>query len=619
MDYMLNHWCVRVSENTLEDKRSNERFKIEPRSMEVLAYLIEKHGSVVSREAFIAHVWDGRITVEEVLTRCISDLRKVFEEDPRRPTYIKTVHKRGYKLLVEPVEVAQTLKEDQGSKPNTATWNFRKSLAVLTVAITVVFSALRIPGISLIKSEPAEEMFGDTFRNLAEVRTALSAPGHPIHTLVWKNEATGKALLIESKELVEQGTGNTRLLLRLTDTDKYTLWEVSQVLDSDQQRTRLIESLLEVLAQLQVFKEAPELSLLNPELRSTYRRALYLIDRRGRENLEKAITLLEEVIERNPSFVMGLVQKAYAIKTSVFYQPTTELRELKKLEYSLTLKQAGAVAPKHPVVASLSTGIKIKERNWSEHTALLEKAAEEFPACIMCVRTLAEHYLNLGYYRKAEALVVDHLEYFPLSVTMQSFLGQIYNMQGSVEGAKHQVKTVKAISASDGSDFMAMEINIAMNEGDLAAFEALSTAMVRRHPAYSLHKAAMDAQISGDLEELRLIVASMPKLDFNQALTVGNFTDLLERIHSNIDAGQLRDLRLIHGWLNSEAHLSKLYGAGLLALKNHPDISELFDQIGLFEFWDEQNRWPDYCRFDQYLAHRPDFCPSREIAYSIDS
>ncbi|MEM6606604.1 MAG: winged helix-turn-helix domain-containing protein, partial [Pseudomonadota bacterium] len=212
MDYMLNHWCVRVSENTLEDKRSNERFKIEPRSMEVLAYLIEKHGSVVSREAFIAHVWDGRITVEEVLTRCISDLRKVFEEDPRRPTYIKTVHKRGYKLLVEPVEVAQTLKEDQGSKPNTATWNFRKSLAVLTVAITVVFSALRIPGISLIKSEPAEEMFGDTFRNLAEVRTALSAPGHPIHTLVWKNEATGKALLIESKELVEQGTGNTRLL-----------------------------------------------------------------------------------------------------------------------------------------------------------------------------------------------------------------------------------------------------------------------------------------------------------------------------------------------------------------------------------------------------------------------
>ncbi|NNF58702.1 MAG: hypothetical protein HKN04_10725, partial [Rhodothermaceae bacterium] len=82
---------------------------IEPKAMAVLCRLAEEAGEVVTREELLASVWPDAIVVEETLTRCISELRKVFRDDARSPKVIETIRGRGYRLLMA-VERAEAIK-----------------------------------------------------------------------------------------------------------------------------------------------------------------------------------------------------------------------------------------------------------------------------------------------------------------------------------------------------------------------------------------------------------------------------------------------------------------------------------------------------------------------------
>lgn len=80
------------------------RVRVEPKVMEVLLALARRPGETVAREALLEEVWGDKAVVEAVLTRCVSELRRVFADDPQNPRYIQTVARRGYRLVaaVEP-------------------------------------------------------------------------------------------------------------------------------------------------------------------------------------------------------------------------------------------------------------------------------------------------------------------------------------------------------------------------------------------------------------------------------------------------------------------------------------------------------------------------------------
>jgi DNA-binding response OmpR family regulator len=90
------------------DSRSNEltgpagTVALEPLVMSVLVCLARRSGEVVPREVIIDEVW-RRPTTDQVLDRCISELRGALGDDARRPRFVKTYPKSGYKLLQEPV------------------------------------------------------------------------------------------------------------------------------------------------------------------------------------------------------------------------------------------------------------------------------------------------------------------------------------------------------------------------------------------------------------------------------------------------------------------------------------------------------------------------------------
>ncbi len=93
----IGEWWVDRAANEL--RRSDETVRIEPKAMQVLMLLAEHGERVVSREELLHAVWPGVIVGDEVLTQSVIKLRRALGDDPRSPSYIETIPKRGYRLI----------------------------------------------------------------------------------------------------------------------------------------------------------------------------------------------------------------------------------------------------------------------------------------------------------------------------------------------------------------------------------------------------------------------------------------------------------------------------------------------------------------------------------------
>jgi DNA-binding winged helix-turn-helix (wHTH) protein/Tol biopolymer transport system component len=108
-EFRLGPWLVQPSQNTISNNGNTTR--LEPKMVEVLVCLAERPGETLSKEQLIRKVWGDTFVTDDVLTRCISELRKALADDPRAPRVIETVSRKGYRLLekverVEPVQSA---------------------------------------------------------------------------------------------------------------------------------------------------------------------------------------------------------------------------------------------------------------------------------------------------------------------------------------------------------------------------------------------------------------------------------------------------------------------------------------------------------------------------------
>ncbi len=92
-----------VRPSLLEVETAGAVRTLEPKVMGVLCHLVQRAGEAVSRSELLDVGWAETVVGDEVLTRCVSELRKAFGDDARAPTVIGTVPRIGYRLLA-PVE-----------------------------------------------------------------------------------------------------------------------------------------------------------------------------------------------------------------------------------------------------------------------------------------------------------------------------------------------------------------------------------------------------------------------------------------------------------------------------------------------------------------------------------
>ena len=96
-DLRIGNWVVAPSLNSISCEGRTVR--LEPKVMRVLLCLAKHPGETLSKEQLFQAVWPNIAVTEDVLKRCIAELRRAFEDDAREPRIIETISKRGYRLV----------------------------------------------------------------------------------------------------------------------------------------------------------------------------------------------------------------------------------------------------------------------------------------------------------------------------------------------------------------------------------------------------------------------------------------------------------------------------------------------------------------------------------------
>jgi len=108
---MVNHllWC------------DGDRVPLTPKGFDVLAYLVEHVGRVVTQDEILEALWPETYVNPEVLRKNIQEIRKALGDRPDNPEFIETLPKRGYRFVapvidqngVEPPELATSLPTEE--------------------------------------------------------------------------------------------------------------------------------------------------------------------------------------------------------------------------------------------------------------------------------------------------------------------------------------------------------------------------------------------------------------------------------------------------------------------------------------------------------------------------
>ncbi len=95
--FWLSDYYIDLSRNQITYQ--NNTTNLQPKAMAVLKVLVAKQGQVVSFESLMAEVWPDTVVTINTLQRCISQLRKVFNDSPKE--VIRTHAKSGYSLEIK--------------------------------------------------------------------------------------------------------------------------------------------------------------------------------------------------------------------------------------------------------------------------------------------------------------------------------------------------------------------------------------------------------------------------------------------------------------------------------------------------------------------------------------
>ena len=93
----IGSWVVAPSLNSISS--GGRTVRLEPKVMGVLVCLAKHPGETLSKEQLFQAVWPNIVVTEDVLKRCIAELRRAFDDDAREPRIIETISKRGYRLV----------------------------------------------------------------------------------------------------------------------------------------------------------------------------------------------------------------------------------------------------------------------------------------------------------------------------------------------------------------------------------------------------------------------------------------------------------------------------------------------------------------------------------------
>ena len=101
-----------------ELRKNGSRIRLQEQPFQILVYLLDRAGEVVTREELRQNLWpaDTFVDFDHSLNTAVNKLREALGDSASSPRYVETLARRGYRFLA-PVQLAEAKSQAQSSAP----------------------------------------------------------------------------------------------------------------------------------------------------------------------------------------------------------------------------------------------------------------------------------------------------------------------------------------------------------------------------------------------------------------------------------------------------------------------------------------------------------------------
>jgi TolB-like protein len=302
--FRLGEWVVEPSLNRVS--AGGRSVQIEPRTMDVLAYLAARAGRVVPREEILDAVWQRQFVADGTLSHTVAELRRLLGDSPRQPRFIETISKRGYRVVAQ---VAPVIAEAARAEPPHQGQAARPA-AVPSVAV-LAFVDMSAGGDQEYLCDGIAEELINALAQLGGLRVVARTSSFAFKGRQEDVREIGRRLGVGSvlEGSVRKAAGRLRVTAQLIDVeDGMHLW--SERFDrADEDVFAIQDAIAEaVVSNLKVRLLGDEAARLagsgtaSREAYDQYLRGRHLLNRRRVGELSAAVSHLERAIALDPAY-----------------------------------------------------------------------------------------------------------------------------------------------------------------------------------------------------------------------------------------------------------------------------------------------------------------------------
>jgi TolB-like protein/DNA-binding winged helix-turn-helix (wHTH) protein len=386
-----------------ELRRSGRVLKLERIPMELLLFLMEERGHLVSRDRIVERIWGKGVFLDtdNSINAAVRKIRRVLKDDPEQPRFVQTITGRGYRFIA-PVEEAgapaiERLTQSAPANdalPGASRIRARLGLALLLLTVVGTASApwlvARVrpaagaaPSLRSIAVLPLDNLSGDSSQDyfVDGMTDALTTDLAKVSSLrvisrtsAMRYRGTKKGMPEIAGELQVDGvvegsvmrSGNrVRITAQLIHgpTDRH-LWAETYERDLDdvlRLQSEVAQAIaLQVRAQLTPQQQVRlgSASTVNPEAYDAYLRGRYYMTAAGStlQPLNTAKKYYEESIRKDPAFALayaGLADSYVGLASFRYLSPERAYRSAKEA-LGKALELDGNLGEAHTTLALLS-------------------------------------------------------------------------------------------------------------------------------------------------------------------------------------------------------------------------------------------------------------------------
>ena len=592
--FMLGDCEVLPNEGII--RRAGEEVRPEPQTWRVLIALAARDGKLVSKDDLVREVWDGRAVADDPINRAIREVRKSFGDSAKAPTYVETLHKRGYRLL-QPVVLHRPTEAAPeaaiGPTPGLRRWKVAVAalvLGVLAIVVTIWIPKSPPPPVRSIAILPFENLSGrdsDAYI-VSGLKVALVQALHGMQDFVVKNGAVSYKM--EPDEIATLLGVESVLIGTLQRNGD--LLRVSYIISKDGQveYSESVEGISDDLFSLQEKLSIAVRSNLGDDLSpalitghrpgseayDSYMRGMYALEHRGEPNrLEEAIVLFQSAIDRDrlygPSY-LGLAT-AYALLPDYRSSPLEEMNRM-----ALAVIESGISVD--PVISNAAGAIYgfvyHKEKRWQEAELAYQRAVSASVIDSNAFNWYSRMLSSVGRMDDALAQALRALELDPRSAVNNSRAAITYTWLGNTEKAREYFVRANHLGAKGPTHMLAYAFLLS-RDGDIELARNVATiGMELAGDDTSWIGPVFDAfadpeKIPEALEALESASASA-QVEFTARTLFGDVDGAMEIARQLEQPGEIFEMDL-------------LFVPELKAIRDHPEFMPLMERLGVTGYW----------------------------------